>query len=285
MPTYRLGEGANAQGWPYLRGGHAYLADGMPLTEADPYGRVKPAQATLAKSKATCAGGLIGLPDRQNGIEALARALDKGDAVRASLLLLFLQIDPPVTVVKYNPYHRPPGPGGGQFTSGSQSGRSSPRDPGFQHVGQTLNVAVNSTYEYGKYGPEIDAAHKQALLMVYIATTAVGRLGFRPGMPDYGTELDLALTLLVKTGDFPGFSAQPVFLNGKLQRGGTRPPGSSAPDLVYGPEGHPLIIFELKSGRPALDLSDAEIVEQKRRTLINVPGNPVYQYFQVYDKP
>ncbi len=69
MPTYRLGEGANAQGWPYLRGGHAYLADGMPLTEADPYGRVKPAQATLAKSKATCSGGLIGLADRQNGIE------------------------------------------------------------------------------------------------------------------------------------------------------------------------------------------------------------------------
>ncbi len=44
------------------------------------------------------------------------------------------------------------------------------------------------------------------------------------------------------------------------------------------------MIFELKSGRAALNLNDSEIVEQKRRTLSNVPDDPVYQYLQVYEK-
>ncbi len=44
------------------------------------------------------------------------------------------------------------------------------------------------------------------------------------------------------------------------------------------------MIFELKTGRAARNISDAEITEQKKRTLRNVPDDPVYEYFQVYDK-
>jgi len=110
MRMYRLGDGVNTDGWPFLFEGHAYLADGTPLTESDRDGRVVPAQAALAMSKATCSGGLIKLAERSKGIEALARALNEGDAVRAPLVLLHLQIDSPGTVAKYNPFHKPPGP-------------------------------------------------------------------------------------------------------------------------------------------------------------------------------
>ena len=114
---------------------------------------------------------------------------------------------------------------------------------------------------------------------------AVTRLDFKPGMPDYGQELDKALRLLIATGDFPGFTAQPVYLGGSFLSNQLKlPSGCSVPDFVYGPASHPLMIFELKSGRAALNLNDSEIVEQKRRTLSNVPDDPVYQYLQVYEK-
>ncbi len=56
------------------------------------------------------------------------------------------------------------------------------------------------------------------------------------------------------------------------------------PDFVYGPVKNPLIVFDLKTGRAALNLNDKETVEQKRRTLLNVPDSPLYRYFQVYDQ-
>ncbi len=183
MRMYRLGEGVNADGLPFLFEGHAYLADGTPLTECDQYGRVVPALDTLFFAKATCAGGALNLLERLRAIVALAQALEHGDTVRAPLLLLQLQIDPDPALAKFNPWHNPLGPDGGQFTSGPPAGGSTAHDSGFQQVASRINVDVNSTYVNGIYGKEMDVANKKALLMVWMATTAVGDLGFRPGMP------------------------------------------------------------------------------------------------------
>ena len=120
---YRLGEGANAEGWPFLHARHAYLADGTPLTEYDRQGRIVPSQEALGGIEKICSGGCLGLADRRRGIEALARALDEGDLVRAPILLLQLQIDPASAITKFNPFHKPPGSGGGQFTSGPETER------------------------------------------------------------------------------------------------------------------------------------------------------------------
>jgi hypothetical protein len=142
MQTYRLGDGVNEEGLPFLLARHAYLADGTPLTECDSDGRIVPARAMLDTAKATCSGGRVRIAERQHGVEALARALNDGDLVRAPLLLLFLQIDPASDpaedIAKYNPWHKPHGPGGGQFTSGPGAG--------FQNVAQDMHVRYSTTY-------------------------------------------------------------------------------------------------------------------------------------------
>ncbi len=51
MRMYRLADGLNAEGWPFLSEGHAYLADGTPLTESDRHGRTVPAFSTLVINK------------------------------------------------------------------------------------------------------------------------------------------------------------------------------------------------------------------------------------------
>jgi hypothetical protein len=284
MRLYRLAEGANAEGYPYLLDGHAYLADGTPLTERDRLGRVVPAWGTLSLSKATSSGGILGLAERRRGLEALARALDARDFVRAPLVLLHLQIDPANLVAKYNPFHKPSGPGGGQFTNALGAAGLPTQSSHLQEVAQSLHVAVNSTWVNGIYGPEMDKAHADALMLVRVATAIVGKIDFRPGMPGYGQILDQTLANLVEDLHFPNFFVKPVYLGRELYKGPGYPPGSSVPDLVYGPKDHPLIIFELKTGRAARNISDAEIAEQKRRTLMNAPDDPVYQYFQVYDQ-
>jgi hypothetical protein len=179
MPIYRLAQGMNPDGLPFLFEGNAYLADGTPLTKSDRQGRVTPAEETFAINKTTCSGGVIGLAERRAGIEALARALDKRDAVRAPLLLLFLQIDPA--------FHKPRGPSGGQFASGQEAGSSTELPPGFQHVAQLIDVQVASTYKEGIPGNEkIDSAHRTVIKAVYTAILLVDHEGFRPGMPGYG---------------------------------------------------------------------------------------------------
>ncbi len=284
MRMYRIAEGLNTDGLPFFFEGNAYLADGTPLTEYDPSGRIVPALATMVAKKATCSGGLMVLAERQRGIEAPARALEAQDFVRAPLVLLHLQIDPTDSVGKYNPFHKPDGPGAGQFASDPAAGSQSTKPAGFQEVGQSLNVGVNSTYVNGINGPEMDKAHAQALALVRMATFIVGKLNFKPGMPTYGQVLDLALQNLIEDLHDPNFHVKPVYLMGELLPGAVGPLGSSVPDLVYGPKAKPLMIFDLKTGRAAKNINDAEIVEQKRKTLLNAPGDPIYQYFQVYEQ-
>src|SRR3954471_23428460 len=117
MRMYRLGDRINANGWPFLFEGQAYLADGTPLTEFDDDGRIVPAKRTIGAMEKICSDGRLTLADRTSGIEALARALNRGKQVHAAILLLQLQIKSTPSVAKYNPFHRPAGPGGGQFTN------------------------------------------------------------------------------------------------------------------------------------------------------------------------
>jgi hypothetical protein len=284
MRIYRLAEGVNVDGLPFLFEGNAYLADGTPLTETDRFGRIVPALATLATTKSTCAGSLWGLAERGAGIEALARALNARDSVRAPLVL-HLRIDPVDRFAKYNPFHKPPGPGGGQFTNSPEAGGSPAHDPSFQHVGQSLNVGVTSNWVNGIYGPEMDKAHEKALGLVRMAALIAGNVGFKPGMPGYGIILDRVLENEIEDLHASDFHVKPVYLNGtQVPEGSGYPPGSSVPDLVFGPVERPLMIFELKSGRAARNLNDSEIAEQKRKALLNVPGPPIYQYLQVYDQ-
>ncbi len=122
MRMYRLGDGAEANGWPFLCDGHAFLSDGTPLTECDEDGRIVPAATALSRVAKDCSRSSLRLADRRTGIEALARALNKGDRVLAPILLVQLQIDQASNLSKYNPFHKPPGTGGGQFASGPSSG-------------------------------------------------------------------------------------------------------------------------------------------------------------------
>jgi len=83
MRMYRLGEGENADGWPYLHAGHAYLADGTPLTEYGPDGQIVPSRHAFRRLDKICSGGQLRLSDRESGIAALARALDARQSSRA----------------------------------------------------------------------------------------------------------------------------------------------------------------------------------------------------------
>ncbi len=281
MQLYRLAEGENQEGWPFLRAGHAFLADGTPLTESDDSGRIVPARQTPDLTKATCSGGQTGLHDHQRGIESLARALNDGDAVRAPLLLLHLQIDPNPSLSKFNPWHRGPGPGGGQFTSGPDAGGDF--DPSaIEPAGQSMGVDYTSTYRPGE-DPTADIAHEIMTRMVQRAILAVGNLEFRPGMPGYGQALHLALSREIEALHDPMFQSEPIYLDGMLIENGPIPPGASRPDAAYGLPNKPAIVFELKSGRAA-DENSAANVEQRSRTIANLPKGTRYDYFFVRER-
>jgi hypothetical protein len=277
MRTYRLGEGINGEGLPFLLARHAYLADGTPLTECDTEGRIVPARAMIDTSKATCSGGLLGIAERHRGVEALARALNDGDLVRAPLLLLFLQIDPAPDpsedIAKYNPWHKPHGPGGGQFTTGPGAG--------FQNIAQDMHVRFSSTYQSGVNDPTIDLAHQLVMALVAKAILTVSQMNFRPGMPGYGQKLHDQLAMEITALGDPNLRANPVYFNEQSLEDQRIPAGSSVPDVVYGPFGQkPLAAWELKTGRAA-NISDPATIEQRERTLKNMPGEPLYEYIFV----
>ncbi len=287
MRMYRLGEDTQQNRWPFLVARHAYLADGTPLTDTDECGRIVPAQQTVDSVQKICSGGNLSLSDRQTGIKALARALDCGDLVRAPILLLQLQIDEVTALTKYNPFHKPPGTGGGQFTS-DPGGDGNPLDTPFKNsdiepVAQTMNVDVNSTYQYGVNAPDIDKAHDIVMNMVRQAILDIGSYNFRPGMPGYGQLLHKAIALeIFRLGD-PAFLANPIYSDGNLLDPGAIPKDASLPDVVYAPTGVPRVVFEVKSGR-AVDTSNADNIRQREKALENIKGNPQYEYIQVYEK-
>jgi hypothetical protein len=277
MRMYRLSDGADANGWPFLLNGHAFLPDGTPLTECDEDGRVVPAATALRRVKKDCSGGALRLADRWSGINALARALDRGDSVRAPILLLQLQIDEAPNLTKYNPFHKPQGTGGGQFADAPSSGGP------IQPVEWSLKVDLNSTYQRGVFGPDMDAAHDKVFEAVRKAILEVGSLNFRPGMNGYGILLHKAIALEIRAMNDPDIKANPMYLEKNLLDPGAIPAGASVPDATYAPGGVPRIIFEFKSGS-ATDTNDPRNVEQRDRALQNAPGGPLYEYIQVYEK-
>ena len=279
---YRLGDGAKADGWPFLNARHAYLADGTPLTEYDRNGKIVPSRWALQGLEKVCAGGQLCLADRRRGLEALARALDAGDVARAPILLVQLQIDPVPDLSKSNPWHKPPGPGGGQFAAGPEAGSPAEAGSDFQNIAQTMHVGMTSTYVPGVYGPDIDIAHNFVMALVQRAILQVSTPAFRPGMPGYGLEPHKALAAEIEGLQGVSLYSEQAYLMGAPVAG--RPLGSSAPDVVYGPIGGPLVVWELKTGRAATDISAAEIAAQRARTLVNVPGQPLYEYIQIYEE-
>jgi hypothetical protein len=144
-------------------------------------------------------------------------------------------------IAKYNPFHKPRGPGGGQFASGPQAGSSSAPRAGFHQVAQDMHVRLDSTYKPGVPGNEdIDIAHAVVTDMIYSAILTIGNAGFRPGMPDYGLLLHLALAAQLKLKGDPWLNSGLIYLNGNRVLGNSIPFGASVPDVVYGPPGHPL---------------------------------------------
>jgi hypothetical protein len=284
---YRLGQDAAGGEWPFLHARHAYLADGTPLTEFDENGRIVPGREVLNPLRKICSGGSLSLADRRSGIEALARALDKDDQIRAPILLLQLQIDPEPAFVKFNPNHKPPGPGGGRFTSGPWSGSNSyfQEDPleggAVEPIAQDMHVGFNSTYQKGVYGEDIDKAHDLVVAVVGLAILQVGSQDFRPGMPEYGRKLHDAVATAINALDDPRLVANPVYLGGNEIQSG-QPKGSSVPDIYYESPTGKFVVWELKTGR-AVDLQDPDNVDQKDRTLKNIP-DVIYEYIQVYER-
>ena len=214
----------------------------------------------------------------------MARELDERDVVRAPILLLQMQIDPVPTIAKFNPWHKPQGPGGGQFASGPEAETSPADQGGIDPIAWDMHVDINSTYVPGIHGEDIDIAHNLVIALVQRAVLLVGQINFRPGMPDYGTELHRILNAEIKALHDPDLKSNPVYLLGSQVTTGTIPPGASVPDIVFGPPGHPLAVWELKTGSAATNLKDSAIVEQRKRTLLNMPEHPVYEYIQVYER-
>lgn len=277
MRIYRLGDNGQTGRWPYIENGNAFLADGNPLTKQTEIGRIVPAAPALKRLQKDCSDGRLRLADRQAGVEALARALDRKDTARASILLLQLQIDEVPRLSKYNHFHKPEGPGHGQFASRPSSGGA------IQPVEWNMHVGVNSTYQPGVFGPDMDAAHDKVMEAVRKAILDIGDLKIRPGVPGYGQLLHKAIALeLLKLND-PDLRPNQIYLHGKLVGPGAILEGSSVPDTVYAPGGVPKIIFEYKSGR-ATDTRDSSNVRQKDNALRNVPNAPLYEYIQVYEK-
>jgi hypothetical protein len=272
---YRIGDDVNAEGWPFLHERNAYLADGTPLTEYDEDGRIVPAWEPLGALGKICSAGQLTLADRRSGVEALARALDNRDAVRAPILLLQLQIDPAPAVAKFNPFHKPPGPGGGQFTSGPSAGGA------IQPIEWRLNVERNSTFVPDPLHPEFAVVHELVMRAVDLAILQVTRRDFTPGMPGYGQKLHDAVAMEIAALHHPGLVANPIYIGGNLFKGEVLPVGSSVPDIVYTENGAPAVVFELKTGR-ATDTSDKAVKEQRERALRNMPFGTRYEYIQVY---
>jgi hypothetical protein len=234
-----------------------------------------PTRKPLAALGKICSGGQLTLADRERGIEALARALDKGDAVRAPILLLLLQIDPAPAMVKYNPFHKPDGPGGGRFTSGSSAGGA------IKPVDWGLSVQRNSTFVPDPLHPEFTIVHELVMRAVDEAILEVTTRDFRPGMPGYGQRLHDVVAAEIEALHHPGLVANPVYLGGKeFERLGI-PAGASVPDIVYAIPHAPVVVFELKTGR-ATDTSDNAVTEQRLQTLRNMPFGTRYEYIQVY---
>jgi hypothetical protein len=272
---YRLGDDVNAEGWPFLFERHAYLVDGTPLTECDDDGRIVPTREPLGALGKICSAGQLTLADRRNGIEALARALDKDDVVSAPILLLQLQIDPAPAMAKYNPFHKPDGPGGGRFTSNPFGGGA------IKPIDWGLNVSSNSTFVPDPYHPEFTTVHAEVMLMVRLAITEITTRAFLPGMQGYGQKLhDVVRAEIVALND-PHLLADPIYMGGQILPGTVGPPGSSKPDIVFVFPGAPPLVFELKSGR-ATDTSDKAVAEQRLQTLRNMPFGTRYEYIQVY---
>ena len=291
MRLYRLGAGDTQGDWPFLADRHAYLADGTPLTEFDDNGRVVPAWRAFGSAEKICSGGELSLADRKSGLEALARALDRGDFVRAPILLLQLQIDEASHLAKYNHFHKPPGTGGGQFASGS-SGDSDTHFAGapfknsdIEPVAQSMNVGFNSTYVPGIYGEDIDKAHALVMFTVRLAILRVGSLDLRPGMPGYGQALHDDVEALIDALHDPNLWANPVYVEGKFSAGGAIPAGASVPDIVYtSPSpGGLSVAWDIKTGR-AVNTQDPGNVAQKERALKNMSPNTLYEYIQIYEK-
>ena len=286
MRMYRLGEGENTEGWPFLHAGHAYLADGTPLTEYDRNGRIVPSRDAFERVDKICAGGRLRLADRENGITALARALDARDVVRAPILLLQLQIDPVGRLIKFNPWHKPPGPGGGQFTFGPEGDASAqgatPDESRFEPVDWDLGGRVISSYQTGVFGPDVDAAHNLVTIMTQKAMLEVSKLNFKPGMPGYGTALHKAFKAEIDRIRDPLLRSDPIFFLGKEVK--WRWPGSSIPDAAYGDQGCPKIVWELKTGS-ATDTSIPRNVLQRLKAKINTPCSPAYEYLLVVGLP
>jgi hypothetical protein len=83
---YRLGDSVNADGWPFLYKGHAFLADGTPLTECNENGQIVPAAVALNRIEKDCSSGNLCFRGPQvhawqrldAGPEAIAAAVQTG---------------------------------------------------------------------------------------------------------------------------------------------------------------------------------------------------------------
>jgi hypothetical protein len=115
-----------------------------------------------------------------------------------------------------------------------------------------MGIGFVSTYRAGLPGnEEIDIAHKLLVVVAWQAILAVAKVGFRPGMPEYGQKLHDAFKAQIYALGNPNFHTDPVYLDKIHIPFDIRLPGSSVPDVVYGPLGHQLAVFELKTGRVA----------------------------------
>ena len=190
-------------------------------------------------------------------------------------------------LAKFNPWHKPPGPGGGQFTFGPEGDASAqaatPDESGFEPVEWSLGANLISGYTYGVHGEDVDIAHKIMMTVTRKAMLDVAALDFRPGSPGYGTALHDAFAVEVEALEIknPLFRSQPMFLLKKDLSWFPFPlPGSSVPDAAYGAKSCPQIIWELKTGS-ATDTSLGRNILQRARAERNIPCNPVYEYLLV----
>ena len=163
------------------------------------------------------------------------------------------------SVAKYNPFHRPAGPGGGQFTDGpSGSGAIKP-------VEWRLNVDHNSTFVPDPDHPEFTFVHALVMTIVQEAILEVTTPSFKPGSPGYGQRIHDVVADDINTLDHPGLYANPVYIGGGPFEGMEIPGGSVVPDIVYVSPGVPPIVFEIKTGR-ATNTADKDVADQRDRT-------------------